>query len=398
MNATGLGEAGFSASGSGAAPPSARILAIGLMSGTSLDGIDAAMITTDGERVLAHGHALTAPYPEDFRCRLHALLGGEPQPSWQPIIDELTDRHADAVVTLLAEAGIGASEIGVVGFHGQTIWHRPERQQTLQIGDGARLARLLGIPVVNDFRAADVAAGGEGAPLAPLYHAALAEALEKPVAVLNLGGVANITYIGTPVGPSRSDPHVLAFDTGPANALLDDWMQARTGTACDEGGRAAAAGRIDGARVMQWLRHDWFRRPPPKSLDRNAFDFVLGAIAGMSTESGAATLTAFSARALALALPLLPDSPRRWLVCGGGRHNPTLMQMIADIAGAPVEPVEAVGWRGDAIEAEAFAFLAVRSLRGQPLSLPSTTGTPRALTGGRLHHPSPDGTSQRPKG
>jgi anhydro-N-acetylmuramic acid kinase len=305
------------------------------------------------------------------------------------VIEELTDRHADAVARLLDDAGVAASAIDVVGFHGQTVWHRPQQRRTLQIGDGARLAETTGIAVVDDFRTADVAAGGEGAPLVPLYHAALAGALEKPIAVLNIGGVANLTWIGE----TGTEPSLLAFDTGPGNALLDDWVLARTGRACDEGGRLTATGQVDTGRVMGWLRHNFFRRIPPKSLDRDAFRYVLDAVAALSPADGAATLAAFSARAIVFALPLLPKAPRRWLVCGGGRHNCALMEMIRTGVCAPVEPVEAVGWRGDFLEAEAFAFLAVRSLRGLPLTLPTTTGAPRPLTGGRLHKPGAKSTS-----
>lgn len=358
-----------------------RRIAIGLMSGTSLDGIDAAVIETDGERVSAQGPALTLPYPPGFRERLRGLLGRTPDAGDQPVVDELTDRHADVVRRLLAESGRRAEEIDVVGFHGQTVLHRPERRLTVQVGDGQRLADALGIPVVVDFRIADVAAGGQGAPLAPLYHVALAAELPRPLAVLNIGGVANVTWIG----PEGTPP--LAFDTGPGNALLDDWMRARTGRPYDDGGELAAAGEPDRTRVMEWLRHPWFRRPPPKSLDRNAFAQVARAIAGFRDADGAATLCAFTARAVAIALFSLPEAPSRWLICGGGRHNPVLMRMIAECVGAPVEPVETVGWRGDSLEAEAFAFLAVRSLRGLPLTVPSTTGGPRPLPGGVVRLP-----------
>jgi anhydro-N-acetylmuramic acid kinase len=201
--------------------------------------------------------------------------------------------------------------------------------------------------------------------------------------VLNIGGVANVTWIGE----DGDDPSIVAFDLGPGNALIDDWVRGRTGLPCDDGGGLAAAGTVDGARVMAWLRHDYFRRPWPKSLDRNAFRFALEAVQGMRTEDAAATLTAFTARAVAFSLPLLPSPPLRWLVCGGGRHNPVLMGMIAEALGAPVDKVEIVGWRGDSLEAEAFAFLAVRSLRGLPITLPSTTGVPRPLGGGRLYRP-----------
>jgi anhydro-N-acetylmuramic acid kinase len=358
---------------------------VGLMSGTSLDGIDAALLTSDGEEVGALGPARTARYPEPFRDRLRTLLGREPRADAEDraVIEELTDRHAEAVLILLSQAGLTPADVDLVGFHGQTVLHRPDRKQTVQIGCGPRLAAKLGVPVVCDFRSADVKAGGQGAPLVPLYHAALARDLPRPLAVLNIGGVANVTWIGDEAG----SPSLLAFDTGPGNALLDDFVLARTGQPCDVGGARAAAGRIDGARVMAWLRHPWFRRPSPKSLDRNDFRFVLDAVADLSPADGAATLTAFTARAVALALPTLPAVPKRWLVCGGGRHNETMMQMLADQLGGPVEPVEAVGWRGDFMEAEAFAFLAVRAVRRLPLTLPTTTGIARPLTGGTLYLP-----------
>jgi anhydro-N-acetylmuramic acid kinase len=361
-----------------------RVLrAIGLMSGTSLDGIDAALVSTDGERIFDVGPGVSIPYPEDVRAGLRALLGREPDGAARPLIEDFTDRHAAVVSALIAEAGLSAAAVDVVGFHGQTIWHRPERRQTIQIGDAQRLANALGIAVVNDFRSADVAAGGEGAPLVPLYHAALARSLEKPIAVLNIGGVANVTWIGE----DGTDPAIVAFDVGPGNALIDDWTRTKTAQPYDVGGRLAAAGRIDSSWVMAWLKHDFFRRPPPKSLDRDDWSFALEAVATLSPEDGAATLAAFTARAVVFSLPLLPAPPVRWLVCGGGRHNPVLMEMLRSGLGAPVEPVESVGWRGDFVEAEAFALLAVRSLRGLPLTLPSTTGVPVPLSGGRLHRP-----------
>jgi anhydro-N-acetylmuramic acid kinase len=234
--------------------------------------------------------------------------------------------------------------------------------------------------VVADFRAADVAAGGEGAPFAPLYHAALAAPLPKPVAVLNLGGVGNVTWIGS--GADAETPDLLAFDTGPGNAPIDDWVRRHTGAAADINGGLARAGRTDEAQVTRFLQHPFFAQRPPKSLDRD--DFADAAPAGLSLEDGAATLTEMTAAAVARAGEHFPAPARQWLVTGGGRKNPALMAALARRLAAPVRPVEAVGWDGDALEAQAFGYLAVRSVKGLPLSLPSTTGAPRPLTGGRL--------------
>lgn len=374
------------------------LTAVGLMSGTSLDGVDAALLSTDGERITGFGPALTLPYSPEFRSALRACLGQKPQPSWQATITALTERHAEAVATLLARAGLAA--VDVIGFHGQTVWHDPEHRETIQIGEAQHLADRLQVAVVADFRTADVHAGGQGAPLVPLYHQALAREIEKPLAVVNLGGVANITWIGPGIGPGigpRIDPKIglgigpaeelLAFDTGPGNALIDDWVRAATGAAFDADGRLARAGHADRARLDRWLEHPYFRRRPPKSLDRNAFAGLLDELHGLTAADGAATLAAFTAVAIGRATAFLPLPPRRWLLGGGGRHNGVLAALIAQAVAAPVAPVEAVGWRGDALEAEAFAFLAVRTLRGLPLSLPTTTGVPAPQPGGRLWLP-----------
>ena len=347
---------------------------LGLMSGTSMDGIDAAILETDGERIAGFGPWRTEAYDEPLRRRLRGVLGG--LGAIEECARALTDAHAAVVKKLLENNSVSCSNIEVIGFHGHTILHQPERRRTWQIGDGARLAGRTGIDVVDDFRGADVAAGGQGAPLAPLYHAALARDQPKPLAVLNLGGVANLTWIG-------ADDGILAFDTGPGNALIDDWAQAAMGRPFDAEGALAARGRVDAKALAALLDHPYFARQPPKSLDRD--DFSAAPAAALGSADGAATLTAFTAAAVAAALPHLPAAPSRWLVCGGGRRNPVLMAALASALGAPVDPVEALGWRGDALEAEAFAFLAARSLRGLPLSLPSTTGVPRPLTGGTLH-------------
>ena len=341
------------------------------MSGTSLDGIDVATLESDGEAFVATGPALTIPYPLEFRDGLRAVLGGVGAVA--AVEDELTRLHAAAIAefrTLHPK-----TPFALIGFHGHTVLHEPENRRTWQIGDGALLARLTGCDVVADFRSADVAAGGEGAPLAPLYHAALAATLAKSVAVLNLGGVGNVTWIG-----ERED--ILAFDTGPGNAMLDDWVRRHTGQAADLGGALARAGRVSGSHVAQFLKATYFARTPPKSLDRDAF--AAFAPQGLSPEDGAATLTEMTAAAVAAAAAHFPCPAREFLVTGGGRHNPALMAALARLLGVPVRPAEAVGWDGDALEAQAFAYLAIRSRRGLPLSLPTTTGAPRPMRGGRL--------------
>jgi anhydro-N-acetylmuramic acid kinase len=355
-----------------------RFRAIGLMSGTSLDGIDAAMIETDGESVHATGDAITVPYLPELRDRLRSILGGNQPDLIQAIERDMTIAHADAVERLLARAGLRAGEINLVGFHGQTILHEPHAKRTWQIGDGALLASLLRVPVVCDFRSADVAAGGQGAPLLPLYHRALARDLPKPVAVLNLGGVGNITWIG-------EDDELIAFDTGPGVALLDDWILKQTGQPFDRDGVLSGSGSVMSTIVDGFLAHDYFHRKPPKTLDRDTFGVLFDG--DLSPADGATTLAACTAAAVAAARVHLPSPPLRWLVTGGGRHNRALLDHLGRRLDAPVETVEAVGWDGDALEAQGFAYLAVRSTLGLPLSVPGTTGVPAPLTGGTLFHP-----------
>ena len=360
--------------------------AIGLMSGTSMDGVDVAVIETDGERIGWRGPGRTFPYPSSLRTRLECAVreAGGGREDVVALEADLTEAHAVATLALIAELSPERRAVDLVGFHGHTLWHRPEQRRTCQLGDGPRLATRLGIDVVYDFRSADVAAGGQGAPLAPVYHQALAAGLAGPVAVLNLGGVGNLTWIGEG-GP-------IAFDTGPGNGLLDDWVRARSDRPYDLDGRIAAAGGIDQARLAALLAHPYFEQAPPKSLDR--LDFTLAPIEGLGLEDGAATLAAFTARSVARARAHLPAPPRRWLVTGGGRHNATLMRMLAQALDVPVEPIETIGCDGDALEAQAFAFMAVRSVRGLPISFPNTTGAPAPLCGGRLaraSHPAGSG-------
>ena len=348
---------------------------IGLMSGTSLDGVDAAYIETDGVRIGRIGPSLTFPYDESLRADLRRLLDLAPGlaagDSFLSIVTaRLTERHAEAVAALATPADL-------IGFHGQTILHDPARLRTWQIGDAPWLARATGIPVAHDFRTADVAAGGQGAPLAPAYHAALAADLERPLAVVNIGGVANVTWIG-------ADGRLVAFDTGPGNGPLDDWTMRNADLPCDRDGALSAAGSVDEAVLARLLADGYFRRPPPKSLDRLDFAQVLAAsgLERLAPTDGAATLVAFIAASVSGAP--LPEAPRRWLVTGGGRRNPTIMAALRAALPVPVEPVEAVGWDGDALEAQCFGFLAARVAAGLPLSFPETTGVPRPMPGGAI--------------
>jgi len=353
--------------------------ALGLMSGTSVDGVDVAVIDTDGEAVAATGPSITVAYPDETRRLIRAVFGAEtPNEATQAAERAVTDAHIAAVREAAAAHGVALSTLDVVGFHGQTITHRPEKRFTWQIGDGAALAQALGVKVVDDLRAADVAAGGQGAPLVPVYHGALVRDLRRPVAVVNIGGVANVTWIG-------ADGALLAFDTGPGNAPIDDWCARRAGARFDAEGALAAAGKVDRTRLERFSEHRFFARKPPKSLDRG--DFTDSWAEGLGVADGAATLTRGTARAIALGARHFPAPVTRWIICGGGARNPTLLRAIAEETRGSVTTGEALGWNGDAIEAQAFGFLAVRSLRGLPLTFPTTTGAPRPLSGGRVHLP-----------
>ncbi len=361
---------------------------IGLMSGTSLDGVDAAWVETDGVAIQRTGPALTLPNDAAFRDDLRRLLDLAAAPAGLPAKDafllncerRLTERHAEAVAMLrpMVRAELGL-EAELLGFHGQTILHRPRKRQSWQIGDAGLLARLAGLPVAHDFRGADVTAGGQGAPLVPVVHAAMAAALPKPLAVLNLGGVGNLTWIGR-------DGELVAFDTGPANGPLDDWTRRMTGLDRDQDGRLALAGTPDSAMVGRLLAHPYLAAAAPKSLDRLEFGGALQAagLGALSPADGAATLVALCAGCVAAAVRHLPEPPSQWLVGGGGRRNTAVMRALAATLAAPVRPVEAVGWDGDALEAQAFAVLAVRVVRGLPLTFPGTTGVAVPLAGGRL--------------
>lgn len=364
------------------------LTAIGLMSGTSLDGVDVALIETDGKKVKAFGPSGYRPYTDfERRLLLQALTEAvhlEAREARPGILLEaeriVTTAHAEAIASFKAQNRIASEDIDIVGFHGQTVLHRPAEKMTVQIGDACALARAIHIPVMHDFRAADVAAGGQGAPLVPVYHRALAQSLERegPIVVLNIGGVANVTYI--------DGDTLIACDTGPGNALLDDFMNRTTGQRFDTDGRMAAQGTADAAWIAEAMKDPFFVLPPPKSLDRN--DFAKRILRNASPADGAATLTAFTVAAIARIVPLLPKRPKSWVVAGGGARNHTMMRMLREkLQPAKVESADALGWSTDAIEAQAFGFLAARGLKGLPLSYPATTGVPIPMTGGIVARP-----------
>jgi len=363
--------------------------AIGLMTGTVLDGnIDIAMIRTDGEKLDAFGPYKLAPYPPELPILLGRAL--EEAAKWrfqgqEPAIFReaeaaLTQAQALAVCDFLRENGLSPGDIKAIGFHGQTVLHiAPKvgrRGHTRQLGDGALMAKIVGADVVYDFRTADVEAGGQGAPLVPIYHRALLGRIGGggETAMLNLGGVGNISWF--------DGDQMVAFDTGPANAPINDWVKRHGRGNFDADGRIALSGTVDEARLSRLLDHPYLNAPYPKSLDRNSFTADMAE--GLNLEDGAATLTAFSAAAVGRALNLLPKRPNRLLVCGGGRKNPALMAQLRRRANVQAMDVDQFGMRGDAIEAECFAFLAVRSIRGLPISFPQTTGVSKPMSGGRL--------------
>lgn len=365
-----------------------RMRAIGLMSGTSMDGIDVALLSTDGEGVVERGPFLAIPYDTAFRERLkqgledaRTITDRRQRPhSLADLERELTLRHAEAVKTFLSARQIDAKTVNVIGFHGQTVLHRPEQALTVQLGDGALLARETGIDVVYDMRANDMARGGQGAPLVPAYHAALAASLNvaRPVCFVNIGGISNLTFVG-------SDGEILAFDSGPGNALIDQWVEANAGVPFDQGGMIASEGSVLMLLAERYLDHPFFTTDQRRSLDRNDFLPPQSDEAGL--HDGARTLAYVTAAAILRSAGHLPEAPQTFVICGGGRLNRTIMADLKEIAarsGAAVLTAEQAGFDGDATEAEAWAYLAVRSLKRLPLTFPGTTGVDKAMTGGVL--------------
>ncbi len=354
--------------------------AIGLMSGTSLDGIDAALIKSDGINISKFGEAITIDYDNNFRKKLRSSFGQSVKNDAISNLErQLTIYHIEAVEELLKTSHMQASDIDVIGFHGQTIFHDPSMNKTWQLGDGALLAKKTNIDVVYDFRSNDVKNGGEGAPLAPIYHWALASNLKKPLAFINIGGVANITII-------NEDNSLVAFDTGTGNGLIDDFIFKHMGKKFDEGGKIAAAGNIDHNIVDKFLSHDFFNKIPPKSLDRDQFNIdTVGFPSDITLEDGAATLSAITVGAITMAVDNIETKPNEILICGGGRNNKYMMNILSkslNRMNIKVSVVEDKGFNGDAIEAQAFAYMALRHIKCLPISFPKTTGVAMPLQGG----------------
>ena len=367
------------------------ITAIGMMSGTSMDGIDLALIRTDGETVIERGPSMMIPYDPAFRSRLADALGDaagmsrrDDRPGNLAAIEaEITRRHAEAVDRFRGAFKAETAHVDLVGFHGQTVLHRPGTGLTVQLGDGQVLADQIGIPVVWDMRANDMVHGGQGAPLVPVFHQALAASaqIKGPVMFVNIGGIANVTWVA-----EGRDP--VAFDCGPGNALIDQWVQAGAGIPYDEDGRIAAEGEIVQDIIDQQLAKPFFGLKGPKSLDRN--DFTPDVVAGFELADGARTLAALTAQAIHQSGNLVPAPPRTWVLCGGGRKNTNIvsdLRALADSDSQDVLMAEDAGFNGDTMEAEAWAYLAVRSARGLPLTFPGTTGCKQPVTGGVLSRP-----------
>ncbi len=363
------------------------IRALGAMSGTSMDGVDAAVVETDGHRIVSFGETGYRAYSEAERATIRAALGQWHGPDVDAAGELVTMAHAEALSEF--------EDVDLIGFHGQTLAHEPRGRGTLQVGDGVGLAQALGLPVVWDFRSDDVALGGEGAPLAPFFHFACAKWIgaQAPVCFLNLGGVGNLTYVDPSFDGPDAAGALLAFDTGPANAPVDDLMRARLGLPMDRDGAVARGGTVETGALELFLAEPFFARMPPKSLDRNDFAEMIKLVQELSDADAVATLTAMCAAGVAQGMQHCPKPPARVLVTGGGRHNPVLMEMLRVSLDCPVEPVEEVGLDGDMLEAQAFAYLAVRVARGLPTSCPGTTGVQASVGGGIVSKVSMDRAS-----
>jgi anhydro-N-acetylmuramic acid kinase len=357
---------------------------IGTMSGTSFDGLDASLVVTNGDKIISLGKNFSISYPELFRQNIRRIIYGDYDSKLLlDVEDEITIYHAKAVSKLLKEANLSKEQVDLIGFHGQTIFHDARACKTWQLGNPSLLAELTGINVVADFRRRDMANGGEGAPLVPLFHAALFKNTQHPTIIVNIGGVANITYLD-PEG------NIIAFDTGPGCALIDDWVNSRLQLKYDNEGSIAASGAVNHKRLELLMNNNYFHRKPPKSLDRNQFIGSLRKVSSLNAADGAATLTHFTAKTITAALEFLPKTPKKWIVSGGGRHNKYLMRVLAEDYNLPVQNIDELKFKetqlnGDFVESQAFGFLAARAYLRMPLSLPTTTGVIKPVSGGGFY-------------
>ena len=354
--------------------------AIGCMSGTAMDGIDIALIETDGYEYIRPIGFISESHDSAFREKLRSCLNKTSRDSLTETIEkEFTLRHIPLIKKLMCNLNVSSQDIDIIGFHGQTIHHNPNEKITIQLGDGQLLSQEIGVPVSYDFRQADIQSGGQGAPLLPIYHKALSvnAGIDLPTAIVNIGGVGNITWIDY--------DGMIAFDTGPGNAMIDDWVKSQTDNLYDEGGKYAANGTIDKDIVKQFTSSDYFLKKYPKSLDRN--DFHESSVDGMTLENGAATLTEMTIQSIALAISQCPTPPKSIYISGGGRHNSTIISRLSDAIGITVKPSDTLGWNGDSLEAEGFAYMAVRRVLNEPISFPTTTGCPSPMVGGIIAKP-----------
>ncbi len=348
-------------------------ISVGFMSGTSCDGVDVAMLETDGKSKIKVLSGLTLPYEEGLRLRLlDASQHDVPVTELLRLEDEISRHHVVALNKLLEEQPKYRSKISILGFHGHTVRHVPKEGLTMQIGNPWILAKEFQIPVVSDFRRCDMAAGGQGAPLVAMFHQALFADDPHPTIVLNLGGVANVTWLG-------ENNVIIAGDTGPGCGLIDEWVQTMADLPHDRDGKLALAGKVDEEILESAFETPFFSQPLPKSADRYDFDHV--DVSGLSVEDGAATLCAVTAEAVYRAVKKLPAMPKQMWVTGGGVHHPVIMKMLENRFGK-ISNVRERNLNPDTLEAECFAWLAVRHQEGLPLTIPETTGCEKPICGG----------------
>ncbi|MCQ2914008.1 MAG: anhydro-N-acetylmuramic acid kinase [Alphaproteobacteria bacterium] len=358
------------------------LTAIGLMSGSSLDGVDAALIVSDGIDIFKMGKVINRPYDIELRKDLRKAMSEyakDPDTDFSELERRLTLFNAEVADELLDISDLYSEDVDLVGFHGQTIFHNASTNKCITLGDGDLLAHEIQIPVINRFRNSDMANGGQGAPIMPSFYDALTHKLPKPLVILNIGGISTVTWIG-------DFGQLVAFDAGPGNALIDDWVSKKAGSNMDFDGKMASVGTADEKIINAMMRRPYFKQNPPKTLDRNEFlTRIMENLESTSLNDGCATLTAWTAECIKVAEQFYPEMPKQYIVCGGGAHNPTMMRMIRQKLSAPVVDASNFGWNGDFLEAQGIAFLSVRSLYGLPYSFPTTTGVEMPMSGG-LHH------------